>query len=64
MGHCVDVPLPSFCPCCVIHGVRYTGEEVVSGGKSPGVVEFRNPMVTVPDLLSGVSLPGLGWAIA
>jgi hypothetical protein len=33
-------------------------------GKSPGVVEFRNPRVTVPDLLSGVSLPGLGWAIA
>ncbi|WP_235717413.1 hypothetical protein [Mycolicibacterium goodii] len=29
-------------------------------GKSRGVVEFREPGVTVP----GVSLPGLGWAIA
>jgi hypothetical protein len=27
-------------------------------------VEFRNPRVTVPYLLSGVSLQGLGWAIA
>lgn len=33
-------------------------------GKSPGVVEFRNLGVTVPDLVPGVSLPGLGWAIA
>ena len=33
-------------------------------GKSPGVVEFRNLGVTVPDLWSGVSLPVLGWAIA
>ena len=33
-------------------------------GKSLGVVGFRNPGVSVPDLLSGVSLPVLGWAIA
>jgi hypothetical protein len=33
-------------------------------GKSPGVVGFRDSGVTVPDLLAGVSLPGLGWAIA
>lgn len=31
-----------------------------AAGKSRGVVEFREPGVTVP----GVSLPGLGWAIA
>lgn len=29
-------------------------------GKSPGVMGFRKPGVTVPDLLSGVSVPVLG----
>lgn len=33
-------------------------------GKSPGVVGFRKPGPTVPDLLPGVSLTVLGWAIA
>ena len=33
-------------------------------GKSPGVVELWNRWVIVAGLLSGVSLPVLGWAIA
>lgn len=37
---------------------------VVASGKSPGVVGFRELGVGVPGLLAGVSLPGLGWAIA
>ena len=45
---------------------RCEAEEVGEhgGGKSPGVVGFGEPGVTVPDVLSGVSLPVLGWAIA
>ena len=36
----------------------------IDRGKSPGVVGFRKPGPTVPDLLPGVSLTVLGWAIA
>jgi hypothetical protein len=35
-----------------------------SAGKSPGVVGFRDPGRTRPDLLWGVSLTVPGWAIA
>ena len=34
------------------------------GGKSPGVVGFRGARVAGADLLAGVSLMLLGWAIA
>ena len=42
------------------NGVMWFALLTSDEGKSRGVVEFREPGVTVP----GVSLPGLGWAIA